>query len=63
MTEPEPLPGGHPLWRLPNVIVTPHVAAQSDLGREAQWRIVRENLRRYAAGDAMLSVVDVQKGY
>jgi phosphoglycerate dehydrogenase-like enzyme len=63
VTEPEPLPKDHPLWRLPNVIVTPHVAAQSDLGREAQWRIVRENLRRYVAGDAMLSVVDVERGY
>lgn len=63
VTDPEPLPKDHPLWRLPNVIVTPHVAAQSDLGRETQWRIVRENLRRYAAGDPMLSVVDVERGY
>jgi phosphoglycerate dehydrogenase-like enzyme len=63
VTEPEPLPKDHPLWRLPNVIVTPHVAAQSDLGREAHWRIVRENLRRYAAGEPLLSVVDVGRGY
>ena len=63
VTEPEPLPKDHPLWRLPRVIVTPHVAAQSDLGREAQWRIVRENLRRWVAGEALLSVVDVEKGY
>lgn len=63
VTEPEPLPKDHPLWRLPNVIVTPHVAARSDLGREAQWRIARENLRRWAAGEPLLSVVDLQKGY
>ena len=63
VTDPEPLPRDHPLWRLPNVIVTPHVAAQSDLGREARWTIVRENLRRYVAGEPMLSVVDVERGY
>ncbi|HEX6851353.1 MAG TPA: D-2-hydroxyacid dehydrogenase [Candidatus Polarisedimenticolaceae bacterium] len=63
VTEPEPLPKDHPLWRLPNVIVTPHVAAQSDLGRETQWRIARENLRRYVAGEPLLSVVDAGRGY
>jgi phosphoglycerate dehydrogenase-like enzyme len=63
VTEPEPLPADSPLWKMPNVILTPHVAAASDLGREAGIAIVTENLRRYVAGERMLSVVDVDRGY
>jgi phosphoglycerate dehydrogenase-like enzyme len=63
VTDPEPLPPDHPLWKAPNVIITPHVANDSDLGYEAQVKVVQENLRRYLAGEKMLSVVDVSKGY
>jgi phosphoglycerate dehydrogenase-like enzyme len=63
VTDPEPLPADHPLWRAPNVIITPHVASESDLGSAAEWEIIRENLRRYVAGEKMLSVVDVSRGY
>ncbi len=63
VTDPEPLPADHPLWRTPGVIITPHVAAGSDLRSERLWIVMRENLRRYAAGDRMLSVVDVERGY
>jgi phosphoglycerate dehydrogenase-like enzyme len=63
VTDPEPLPANHALWRTPNVIITPHVAAASDLPRDKQLAIVRENLRRYVAGDKMLSVVDLSRGY
>lgn len=63
VTDPEPLPAGHPLWKAPNLIMTPHVASRSDLGSDAQLQVVRENLRRYVAGDEMLSVVDVARGY
>lgn len=63
VTDPEPLPSDHPLWKAPNVIITPHVANDSDLGLDAQIEVVRENLRRYLAGDRMLSVVDVRRGY
>jgi phosphoglycerate dehydrogenase-like enzyme len=63
VTDPEPLPPDHPLWRLPNVIITPHVSARSDLGNDARWAVTRENLRRYVAGERMLSVVDVERGY
>lgn len=63
VTDPEPLPADHPLWRAPNVIITPHVAPRSDLGRERHWQVVRENLRRYVAGERMLSVVGVERGY
>jgi phosphoglycerate dehydrogenase-like enzyme len=63
VTDPEPLPPGSPLWTLPNVILTPHVSARSDLGEAARFAVVRENLRRYVAGERMLSVVDVARGY
>ena len=63
VTDPEPLPADHPLWRAPNLILTPHVANDSDLGPEAQIVVTKENLRRYIAGERMLSVVDVQRGY
>ncbi len=63
VTEPEPLPSDHPLWRAPNVIITPHVAADIDTGDDARWIVVRENLRRFAAGGKLLSEVDLAKGY
>ncbi|MCS3904253.1 phosphoglycerate dehydrogenase-like enzyme [Methylohalomonas lacus] len=63
VTDPEPLPSDHPLWQAPNTIITPHVATRSDLEGEARWRVVRENLRRYASGEPMLSVVDPERGY
>ncbi len=63
VTDPEPLPADHALWRMPNVIITPHVSVDSDLGSERHWQIARENLRRYVAGEPMLSVVDVKRGY
>lgn len=63
VTDPEPLPEGHPLWTTPRVIITPHTAARGDRGRERLFLMVRENLRRYVAGEPMLSVVDVARGY
>ena len=63
VTDPEPLPPDHALWRAPNLIITPHVANDSDLGYNAQIAVVQENLRRYIAGEPMLSVVDVSRGY
>jgi phosphoglycerate dehydrogenase-like enzyme len=63
VTDPEPLPPDSPLWKMSNVIITPHVSADSDLGEEARFAILRENLRRYVAGERLLSVVDVKRGY
>jgi phosphoglycerate dehydrogenase-like enzyme len=63
VTDPEPLPADHPLWKFPNVIITPHVSADSDVDLQVRFAILRENLRRYVAGDKVLSVVDVAKGY
>jgi len=61
--EPEPLPDDHPLWDLPRVIITPHVSDYSDKHEDTVWDLYRENLRRYIAGDKLLNVIDMEKGY
>jgi phosphoglycerate dehydrogenase-like enzyme len=63
VTDPEPLPQGHPLWSLPRVIISPHVGGQSDRARDRLFLLAQENLRRYMAGEALLSVVDIERGY
>jgi phosphoglycerate dehydrogenase-like enzyme len=63
VTDPEPLPPTHPLWAMDNVIITPHVAADSDSQRQRYVLLVAENLRRYVAGEALLNVVDIERGY
>src|SRR5712671_5104339 len=61
--DPEPLPSDSPLWHLPNLIITPHVSADTPLADEQRVAVLRENLRRYVAGEPLLSVVDVERGY
>jgi len=63
VTDPEPLPEGHPLWTTPRVLITPHTAGRSDRSRERLFLLMQENLRRYMAGDPLLSVVDIERGY
>jgi phosphoglycerate dehydrogenase-like enzyme len=63
VVDPEPLPPQNPLWRAPHLILTPHVAAYTAVASEATDAVLVENLRRYVAGDPMLSVVDINKGY
>jgi phosphoglycerate dehydrogenase-like enzyme len=63
VVDPEPLPKDDPLWAQPNLVLTPHISGDSDLGVESSVRVLRENLRRYVAGERMLSVVDVERGY
>jgi phosphoglycerate dehydrogenase-like enzyme len=63
VVDPEPLPPDNPLWKAPNVIISPHVSSRSDLPGEERWVLVRENLRRYVAGEKMLSVVDLKREY
>ena len=62
VTDPEPLPPGHPLWAMRNVIVTPHIATSSDFRDERTLMLVVENVRRYIRGDKLLSVVDLAAG-
>ena len=63
VVDPEPLPVDSPLWHAPHVIITPHISSRSDFPNEARWTLAVENLRRYANGEKMLSVVDLTKGY
>lgn len=63
VVDPEPLPPESPLWHAPHLILTPHVAAYTAVATEATDAVLVENLRRYVAGDRMLSVVDINKGY
>ncbi|MDX2144667.1 MAG: D-2-hydroxyacid dehydrogenase [Rhodospirillaceae bacterium] len=63
VADPEPLPKDHPLWKAPNLIITPHTSSFSERRFERFWVVLRENMRRYAAGEKMLSVVDVKRGY
>jgi phosphoglycerate dehydrogenase-like enzyme len=62
VTDPEPLPTDHELWQLPNVIITPHIAWYGSTG-ERERALVKENVRRFVAGDALLNVVDPERGY
>lgn len=63
VTDPEPLPSDHPLWKMPNVVISPHTAASSDLSRQNTLLLARENLRRYINGEKLLNVVDFARGY
>ena len=63
VTDPEPLPKDHPLWKAKNILITPHMSAQSDLGQGPRELILREQIRRFISGDKLLSVVDFKKGY
>ncbi|HVA92484.1 MAG TPA: D-2-hydroxyacid dehydrogenase [Chloroflexota bacterium] len=63
VTDPEPLPEGHPLWHAPNTIITPHHANPSEASVEPITARFCENLRRYLAGEPLLAVVDPARGY
>ena len=56
VTDPEPLPDGHPLWSAPGVLITPHVAGAPIRWRARAYRFVGDQLRRYASGQALLNV-------
>lgn len=63
VTDPEPLPDGHPLWTLPNCIITPHTANSQEMGHRLLSKRVTENLRRYADGLPLVGLVDLDAGY
>jgi phosphoglycerate dehydrogenase-like enzyme len=63
VTDPEPLPDGHPLWALSNCIITPHSANTAEMTRGPLSRLVSENVRRFAAGEQLLGRVDPELGY
>ena len=61
--EKEPLPGDSPLWRMENVIITPHVAGMTPRYWERATELFCENLRRYKSGKKLLNVVTSEVGY
>ena len=61
--DPEPLPKGHPLWKFPNAIITPHIAGRSDKDHARMVGTAKENLSRFLDGRPLVNVVDKQKGY
>lgn len=63
VTEPEPLPSDHPLWTMPNVIITPHLATASDRLEERRLELYRDNVERFLTGRPLRNMVDKHKGY
>jgi phosphoglycerate dehydrogenase-like enzyme len=61
VTDPEPLPEGHPLWEL--ALITPHVATAPEAEARHFAARVRENVRRFAAGEQLEGVVNPESGY
>ncbi|WP_348264342.1 2-hydroxyacid dehydrogenase [Telmatobacter sp. DSM 110680] len=57
VTDPEPLPVGHPLWKCPNLLVSPHVGASSPQFAPRALKTAADELRRYMAGEPLLNVV------
>jgi phosphoglycerate dehydrogenase-like enzyme len=57
VTDPEPLPAGHPLWSTPNLLVSPHVGGASSAMWPRAHRLVREQLERFAAGEPLANVM------
>jgi phosphoglycerate dehydrogenase-like enzyme len=62
VTEPEPLPAGHPLWTMENVLITPHSSGHSPHSGARMFALFKENLRRFAAGEPLTNVVDKVAG-
>lgn len=63
VTDPEPLPEDHPLRRMFNVVISPHIAGPSDQNRYRGWKLIRENVERFAKNLPLLNVVDKERGY
>ncbi|MFC4127533.1 D-isomer specific 2-hydroxyacid dehydrogenase family protein [Nocardia rhizosphaerae] len=63
VTEPEPLPDGHPLWSLPNAIITPHDSNPPQLRLAAFADHVGANVARFVAGEPLAAVIEPQRGY
>jgi phosphoglycerate dehydrogenase-like enzyme len=63
VTDPEPLPPGHPLWDLPNCLITPHTADTEEMIRPLLADRIADNVRRLAAGQELIGQVDPDLGY
>ncbi|UGT54115.1 D-isomer specific 2-hydroxyacid dehydrogenase family protein [Nocardia asteroides] len=63
VTDPEPLPDGHPLWTLPNAIITPHDSNPPQLRLAAFADHVGANVARFVAGEPLLAIIEPERGY
>ena len=63
VTDPEPLPAGHPLWSLPNCIITPHVGNTPEMAVPLLSERITTNVRRFESGDELIGPVHVDLGY
>ncbi|MCL2662612.1 MAG: D-2-hydroxyacid dehydrogenase [Oscillospiraceae bacterium] len=63
VTDPEPLPKGHPLWSAPNILITPHVSAATNVTTGRRARVFINLLKRYVAGLEMYNFIDFEAGY
>lgn len=63
VTPQEPLPEGHALWTLPNVVITPHTAGGSPNRDDRLLELITENIGRFRRGEPLLSEIDKRKGY
>ena len=57
VTDPEPLPLGHPLWSAPNLLITPHIAGSSPGMMDRVMRFIGDQCRRYLAGEPLAHIV------
>jgi len=58
VTDPEPLPPGHPLWRVPGLLLTPHVGGSVPLALRRAYRIAAEQIGIFAGGDTPPNLVE-----
>ena len=63
VTDPEPLPPGHPLWTMPNCIITPHVGNTPEMAIPLLSERITTNVRRYADDEELVGLVDIEAGY
>ena len=63
VTDPEPLPDGHPLWLMPNVLVTPHVGNTEEMGVPLLAAHIERNVTHFARGETLEGIVDPEAGY
>jgi phosphoglycerate dehydrogenase-like enzyme len=63
VTDPEPLPPGHPLWDLPNCLITPHTADTEEMTQPLLADRIADNVRRLAAGQDLIGLLDPALGY
>ena len=63
VTDPEPLPTGHPLWQMENCLITPHVATTDAMGDPLLAERITSNVQRFARGETLVGLIDADLGY